>query len=183
MHSELAAELSGPKLSAEPRAGAVLPPGTLVPLLAVQRGTRAVLVHQTRFSRQIVAAGSDHLVASAPPHEATGEAGESLARWSLTTTAEPGAPVRLVKLLAYHWAPEGDPASLVADVQRSLDRAGALGFEALAARQGAALDAACARADIELDGDPEIQHALATRSISCTKTPPARAATRFRPKA
>ena len=36
----------------------------------------------------------------------------------------------------------------------------ALGFEGLAARQRAALDVVWARADIELDGDPEIQHAL-----------------------
>lgn len=160
VHSELAAELGAPKASADPRAGAVLPPGMLVPLLSAQQGARAVLVHQTRFSRQLVAAGIDHLVASAPPHEATGEAGESLARWSLTTTAEPGAPVRLVKLLAYHWALDGDPASLAAAVQQSLDRACVLGFETLAARQRAALDAVWASAGIELDGDPEIQHAL-----------------------
>ena len=68
--------------------------------------------------------------------------------------------MRLVKLLAYHWAARGDPASLAADAQQSLDRARALGFEELAARQRAALDVVWAHADIELDGDPEIQHAL-----------------------
>ena len=160
VHSELAAELGGPKLSADPRAGAVLPTGTLVPRLATHLGPRAVLAHQTRFSRHIVAAGMDHLVLSAPQHETSGESGASLARWSLTTTAEPGAPVRLIKLLAYHWAPDDDPASLAAETQQSLDRARALGFEALAARQHAAMDAIWAGADIELDGDPEIQHAL-----------------------
>ena len=102
----------------------------------------------------------DHLVASAPPHEAHGETGESLARWSLISTAEPGAPVRLVKLLAYHWAPGGDPASLAAEAEQSLDFARALGFETLVTRQRAALDGVWGRADIELDGDPEIQHAL-----------------------
>ncbi len=160
VHSELAAEPSTAEVSADPRSGVILPPGTLIPLVAARQAARAVLVHQTRFSRQVVAAGMDHLAAGSPPYEAVAEASESLARWSLTTVAEPGAPVRLVKLLAYHWAPDGDPASLAADVQESLDRARALGFEALALRQRAALDAVWERADIELDGDPEIQHAL-----------------------
>lgn len=160
VHSELTAEIGAPKQSVDPRAAAVLPPGTLVPLLAAREENRSVLVHQARFSRQLVAAGIDHVVVAAPPHEVTGQASKSLARWSLSTTAEPGAPVRLEKLLAYHWAPDGDPEALTADVRHSLDRARALGFEALAALQRTHLDAVWARADIELDGDPEIQHAL-----------------------
>lgn len=44
--------------------------------------------------------------------------------------------------------------------ERSLDEARRLGFEALAAAQRAALDEVWARADIVLDGDPEVQHAL-----------------------
>ncbi len=160
IHSDLAVERNFAQASGDPRSGLVLPPGTLLPLLAAQRDARAVLVHQTQYSRHVVAAGIDHAVVSAPPYAATYDAAESLARWSLTTTAEPGAPVRLVKLLAYHWGPDGDPPALAADVQYSLDRALALGFEAVAARQRATLDVVWAHADIELDGDPELQHAL-----------------------
>ena len=160
VHSELVVEPGGPRGSADPRAAALLPAGTLVPLLAAQEGPRALLVHQTRASRQVVAAGIDHLVLAAPPHETTAEMGDSRARWSLTTTAEPGGPVRLAKLLAYHWASDADPAALAADTGRSLDRARTQGFEELAARQRACFEAVWARADIELDGDPEIQHAL-----------------------
>ena len=158
--SELSAELGGRQGSNDPRSGAVLPRDTLVPRLAAHQSGRAVLVHQTRSTGLVVAAGVEHLVASAPAHEATGEASESLARWSLTTAAEPGRPVRLVKLLAYHWAPDGHPALLAAAAQQSLDRGRTLGFEGLAVRQRAALDHAWVQGDIELDGDPEIQHAL-----------------------
>jgi alpha,alpha-trehalose phosphorylase len=63
-------------------------------------------------------------------------------------------------VLAYHWAPDGDPAALTADVKQSLDQACAWGFDELAAQQRTALDGVWTRADIELDGDPEIQHAL-----------------------
>ena len=160
VHSELSAEPSRAQSSADPRAGAMLPAGTLVPRLARHHDARALLVHETRLSRQTVAAGMEHLVVAAPPHETAGEAANTLARWSLTATAEPGAPVRLVKLLAYHWAAGADSALLAADVQRSLDLARDLGFETLAAEQRAALDAVWASADIELEGDEEIQHAL-----------------------
>lgn len=160
VHSELAAELGAPRGSADPRSGAGLPADTLVARLASHDGPSAVLAHQTRLSGLVVAAGMDHLSLAAPGYEAGSEAGGSLARWSLTVTAEPGAPVRLVKLLAYHWAPEGDPAALAAAVQQSLERARALGFDALSAGQLAAFDHVWARGDIELEGDPEIQHAL-----------------------
>ncbi|MHB1243726.1 MAG: glycoside hydrolase family 65 protein, partial [Gaiellaceae bacterium] len=93
-------------------------------------------------------------------HESAGAAADSLARWSLSTTAEPGRPVRLVKLLAYRWAADGDPGTLAHEVQHDLARARALGFDELVVRQRAALDQLWEVADIELDGDPEIQHAL-----------------------
>ena len=160
VHSDLAVELGDRKVSNDPRSSSVLPKGTFVPRSAAPLQCGAVLVHETRASRYVVAAGMDHLVASAPPHQAHRETGESLARWSLISTAEPGAPLRLVKLLAYHWAAGGDPASLAAEAEQSLDLARALGFETLVARQRAALDGVWGRADIELDGDPEIQHAL-----------------------
>lgn len=160
IHSELAADLGGARPSSDPRAGAPLPPDTLLPRLASGEGPRAVLVHSTRASEHVVAAGMDHLLAGEPPHEAVAEIAESLARWSLRATVEPGRPLRLVKLLAYSWAPGADPAPLAADVERSLDLAGSLGFAALAENQRAALDEVWDRADIELEGDPEIQHAL-----------------------
>ena len=45
-------------------------------------------------------------------------------------------------------------------MRQSLDHARALGFDELAARQRAALDHVWASTDIELEGDPAIQHAL-----------------------
>lgn len=160
IRSELLVGSGASAPSADPRSGAVLPAGTLVPRLAASDGSRALLVHETHFSRNVVAAGMDHVVLSAPAHEAAGEAGDSRAHCLLATTAEPGRPVRLVKLLAYRWEPDGDPATLAAAVQRDLARARDLGFDELAVRQREALDHVWTVADIELDGDPEIQHAL-----------------------
>ncbi len=161
VHSELVAGRVGRPYSGDPRAGAVLPPNTLVTRRAERQGRRAVLVHEARQSGNVVAAGMDHDIVAAPASfEEANEADGDLARWSASGAATPGEPVRLVKLLAYHWGPDADPAALAADAHRTLDRASALGFEALVALQHAALDEVWARADIELDGDPEVQHAL-----------------------
>ena len=160
VRSELCAEPGVTGATEDPRSGAVLPPDTLVPLLSACHGNRAALAHETRASGHVVVAGMDHEVVTSPPHETTIDACERLARWSLATTAAPGRPVRFVKLLAYHWEPRGDPAALQAEVGHSLDSGRAAGFGALAADQRAALDHVWERADIELDGDPELQHAL-----------------------
>jgi alpha,alpha-trehalose phosphorylase len=131
-----------------------------VPRLAAQEASRALLAHETRFSRHVVVAGMDHAVVSSPAYEVAGAARDSDAHWSLAATAEPGQPIRLVKLLAYRWEARGDATALAETLDGDLDRARDLGFDELAARQRAALDHVWAVADIELDGDPEIQHAL-----------------------
>ena len=85
IHSELVAGSDAAKPSTDPRSGAVLPAGTLVPRLAALEGRRALLAHETSVSRQVVAAGMDHLVLSAPAHEAGGEAGGSSSSPSSST--------------------------------------------------------------------------------------------------
>lgn len=161
LHSELAADLRQARTTADPRSGSAPAAGTLIGRLSVAERRRAVLVHQTRRSGHVVAAGMDHLIdAPAGSEEFVSADGDSLARWSLTATADPGQSLRLVKVLAYHWATGGDPQALAADTNRSLDRECALSFDERAASQRAHLDDVWARADIELDGDPEIQHAL-----------------------
>ena len=55
--SDLAVRSPGDQQSADPRAGGVLPPDTLVARRAERSGRRALLVHQTQGSRFLVAAG------------------------------------------------------------------------------------------------------------------------------
>ena len=160
LRSELAAGIETSRHSDDPRRGGLLPPGTLVPRVAGHERRRALLVHQTRLSGNTLAAGMDHELVAGEGFAETMAAEGSLARWELTGTAEPGNPIHLVKVLAYHWAPDGDSEALASATVRSLDEARACGFEELAALQRTALDEVWAHADIELDGDPEVQHAL-----------------------
>lgn len=138
--SDLAVRALARRATDDPREGAVLPADTLVARCSEHERRRALLAHQTR--RETI------------------EADGSLARWTLTGTAEARRPIRLAKLLAYHGAPDAEPGTLLATVRRSLDVGRALGFERLAAMQHAALDDVWAHADIELEGDAEVQHAL-----------------------
>ena len=162
VQSDLAAGAAMRRQSVDPRAGGVLPPGTLVARGAHRDdGRRALLIHHTRRSGHLLAAGMDHEVVAADGFAETLEVDGSLARWEIAGTARPGRPIEFVKLLAYHWAPGGDhDDALVSAVRRSLDDARGLGFDRLALEQRAALDDVWANADIELDGDPEVQHAL-----------------------
>lgn len=160
IHSKLTAEVDSSRESGDPRTGARLPPDTLVPRLASHTDNRALLVHQTRVNDHVLAAGMDHILEAAAPCETTLRAEGSLACWSVSTILKPGAPLRLVKLLAYHWAPGGDPERLATDVATSLHHARSLGFDGLAEAQRNALDTVWAHGSIELDGDAELQHAL-----------------------
>lgn len=146
--------------SQDPRAGSRLERSPMVPNSSFSDPNSAVLVHQTLRSRQTVAAGMTHrLDTGADVQSAIDEAG-SHASWSYDFELESGRPTRFVKFLAYHWADDGNPKDLLRECLTSLGNAAQLGFDALVANQREALDAVWDYADIELEGDPEIQHAL-----------------------
>lgn len=144
----------------DPRAGAAVTADTLLARSASADGRRAVLVHEARHSGHVVAAGMEHLVVAAAGHQETIDADDAGAAWTGTATLTPGRPLRIVKLLAYHWSPRGIPQALADDARTSLDWAAAMGFDGLAAAQRAAVDDLWSHADLEIDGDPELQHAL-----------------------
>ncbi len=133
----------------------------LEPRLAVGGDRRAVLAHTTRRTRLSVAAGMDHiLLDGAGEHRVTTDVEEDLGRMTVSARLEPGKPLRLVKVLAYHWSSRQTVEWLRDQVDASLENALAEGWDGLAARQREFLDDWWARADVELDGDPEIQQAL-----------------------
>ncbi|HEX2085978.1 MAG TPA: glycosyl hydrolase family 65 protein [Solirubrobacteraceae bacterium] len=159
LQSNLVADRPQPVRTGDPRAAHALG-APLVPRLHAGHGLRAVLAHTTRGTGLSLAAGMEHLV-GAPAAPATPLQTEpDLARLSIAATLEPGRPLRVVKLLAYHWSSQRSIGWLRDQVDASLESALAQGFDGLAAAQRAYLDAFWERADVELDGDPEVQQAL-----------------------
>ncbi len=143
----------------DPRAAAALR-RPLVKEMAVARMQRAVLVHQTRRSRLRVAAGMDHVVDV--PDSATEdiEAGEDLARYTLAARLPRGSTLRLVKYLSYGWSSRRSGAALRDQVEGALATAKLAGFERLLREQKEELDSYWALADVEIEGDDELQQAV-----------------------
>ena len=159
VQSELVANEPVPVLTKDPRAAAAL----AAPLVAEEHSThelRAVLVHITRRSRLRMAAGMDHVI-TGPEGTVTGaESRDDLGRVTVTADIEPGEPLRVDKLLAYGWSSVRSLPSVRDQVDAALAAARVSGWDGLASEQRAYLDDYWDRADVELDGDLELQQAV-----------------------
>jgi len=142
--------------SDDPRRGKGFAEKVLAPVAARAAGTRAVLDLATRNSGLELAVGMEHAVDGPVESCAEGDG----ARVVLLADLEPGAPLRLEKYVAYHWAagaPEGD---LVARVDRTLDRATHDGYETIERRHAGHVADFWRRSDVEIEGAPEAQRAV-----------------------
>ncbi len=125
-----------------------------------QDADRAILVHRTARSRLLVAAGMRHLV-EAPGHaETRPSTGPDLARFTVAAKVPRGGRLRLVKLLSYGWSSRRSPAALHDQVDGALTAAGLIGWDGLVSAQREFLDEFWRAADVEVDGDPELQQAV-----------------------
>ncbi len=159
VQSELVANEPMPPSSGDPRVSADLR-SALRSELYSNHDDRAVLVHVTRQSGLRMAASMDHLVEGPHGTERESESGEDLARVTITADAQPGERLRVVKLLAYGWSSERSSAALRDQVAAALAEARHTGWDGLLAGQRAYLDDYWERADVELDGDAELQQAV-----------------------
>ncbi len=118
------------------------------------------LGHRTRGSGLRMAAALDHLV-DGPPSTATGAESEAdLARVNVSTELEPGQSLTVVKLLAYGWSGRRSMPALRDQVDAALSSAHRTGWDGLVKGQREYLDDFWDRADVEVEGDPELQQAL-----------------------
>jgi alpha,alpha-trehalose phosphorylase len=169
LQSELVANEDLPPMRDDPRVAAVL----ASPLEAEEHHNSddsALLVHVTRRSRLRVAAGMDHVVESiergSGGHEVRGArvdvATESHPDWARTTIAcelKPGQVLRVVKFLGYGWSGHRSRPALRDQVHAALAAARFTGWAGLVASQREYLDDFWDSADINIDGDPELQQA------------------------
>jgi alpha,alpha-trehalose phosphorylase len=160
VQSELVANEPMPGLSDDPRTAAIIES----PLRSEQfsdHDAKVVLVHSTKASMLRMAAGMDHIVEGPPGTETNpAESGEDLGRVTITADVAPGERLRVVKFLAYGWSSQRSTAALRDQVAAALAEACRTGWEGLLAGQRAYLDDFWDRADVELDGDAELQQAV-----------------------
>jgi alpha,alpha-trehalose phosphorylase len=125
------------------------------------RDLRAVLAHRTERSGLLMAAGMDHMIEGAPEGATTTiESTADLGRLTIATELEPGKKLRLVKLLAYGWSSQRSLPSVRGQVEAALAGARRSGWQGLADEQRQYLDEFWDRADVEIEGDNELQQAV-----------------------
>ena len=159
VQSELVANEQMPGTAADPRAAAQLG-SVLRSEQFSHRDASAILVHITRESALRMAAGMDHLVTGPPGTETTTETGQDLGRLTIMADVKPGQRLRVVKLLAYGWSSRRSTPALRDQVAAALAAARRTGWDGLLAAQRAYLDDFWERADVELEGDAELQQAV-----------------------
>jgi alpha,alpha-trehalose phosphorylase len=128
--------------------------------LAVGRGLRAVLAHQTKRTKIKLASGMDHVIDAPDGARVEGWVEEDNGRLTVSVRLEPGQTLRVEKFLAYHWSARQTVDWLRDQVDASLENAMAEGWDGLAAQQQTFLDDWWEKADVELGADEEIQRAL-----------------------
>ncbi|MET9489744.1 glycosyl hydrolase family 65 protein [Nocardia sp. NPDC006630] len=159
VQSELVANEELPAPDADPRAG----PTDTAPLAGEEhaaKGTRAGLVHSTQRSRLYLAAVMDHIVDGPDATQVESESFPDLGRVTVTTELQPGQRLRIDKFVAYGWSATRSLPAVRDQVDAALAGAHRTGWDALCAEQRDYLDEFWSRADILLEGDPEIQQAL-----------------------
>jgi len=160
LQSELIAnEPAVGKGARDPRAGEIIEDALAAELDAVtERG--AVLVHSTKRSKLRLAASMDHLVRAPRGVAIRSESHPDHARFTVMAKVKPGQRVTLVKFVAYGWSSLRSIAALRAQVEGALATARHHGWRGLADAQRGYLADFWARADVELEGDDEVQQGI-----------------------
>ena len=160
--SEIVANEEVPAVGGDPRAAAAL----ATPLVSEEHyafdgsNPRAVLVHGTRASKLRLAAGMAHEIDGPERMRDSQESSPDMARLTIAAEVAPGQKVDLVKYIGYGWSSQRSRPALIDQVAGALAAAKLTGWDGLLAEQRQYLDEFWEGADVEVDGDVEIQQAV-----------------------
>jgi alpha,alpha-trehalose phosphorylase len=159
VQSDLLANEPVPATGDDPRLAAALD-APLVAEDAECRGYRAVLAHHTKRSGLRVVAGMDHEVDFPGTALSSIHAEDDLARLTVAAMVPAGTRLTLTKYLGYGWSARRSVPALRSQVDAALAMAIEAGWDELLRSQRDFLDSFWLDADIEIDGDPQLQQAL-----------------------
>ncbi|MFD4576291.1 glycoside hydrolase family 65 protein [Streptomyces sp. NPDC058417] len=159
IQSELVANESLPEPNGDPRQARALK-SPLEPEEDATSGPRLRLVHRTKRSGLRVAVAADHTVTGPERTLTSSESNVDVARLTVTSVLEPGEKLRVEKIVAHGWSGARSRPAMSDQVEAALAAAGQSGWQGLLDDQRAYLDDFWCRADVEVDGDEEIQQAV-----------------------
>ncbi|HLI55041.1 MAG TPA: glycosyl hydrolase family 65 protein [Acidimicrobiales bacterium] len=159
VQSELVANEALPGSPADPRAAAALEsPLVLEESSCFDRA--ALMVHRTRESGLRIGAGMDHELDAADGASVSNTVVGDVARLTVASPLDAGRTLRLVKYVAYGWSSERSRPAVRDQVVAALAGARQRGWDGLVSEQRSYLDDFWAGADVEVDGDPQVQQAV-----------------------
>src|SRR4051812_31680484 len=161
VQSELIANQDGQRAEEEddPRAAAAL----VAPLQSEEHyhhDEMVLLVHRAKSSGLRMAAAMDHEVDGPDGTTLDVEAGHDVGRVTIAANVPAGQRLRVLKFLAYSWSGHRSLTSVRAQVRGSLAEARHTGWDGLCGAQREYLDAFWTNADVEVEGDTELQQAV-----------------------
>jgi alpha,alpha-trehalose phosphorylase len=159
IQSELVANEPGLLEEPDPRAAAALE-SPLESEEFYDRGGRVLLVHSTKRSKLRMAAGMDHVVDALQGTETAAESRPDVGRFTVAADLADGERLRVVKFLAYGWSSQRSAPAVRDQVVAALTQARHAGWEGLLSAQRTYLDDFWESADVELEGDSELQQAV-----------------------
>ena len=143
----------------DPRAAAALG-APLVSEYFAHHDLQVELGHRTRRSGLRMAAALDHVIDGPPGTLTSTDCEADMGRATISTELAPGQKLTLVKYLAYGWSSERSMPALRDQVDAALLAARRTGWNGLLAGQRAYLDEIWDHADVEVEGDPQLQQAV-----------------------
>ena len=159
VQSELVANEDQPATSKDPRVAGALS-GCLEAVHHEKLENGALLMHRTRSSGLMMAAGMHHDIEVPGRVEVETESADDWARTSVTCGLRPGQRLRIVKYLAYGWSSLRSRPALRDQAAGALTGARYSGWDGLVQAQRDYLDDFWDGADVEVEGDPDLQQAV-----------------------
>ncbi|MBX6384393.1 MAG: glycoside hydrolase family 65 protein [Microbispora sp.] len=160
VQSELVANETVPPPSADPRAAAAMQAPLVLEENVTAHNNVCVMVHSTRASRLRVAAGMRHEIDGPDGTRVECDGSGNVSRVTVATRLKPGERLRLDKFFAYGWSAKRSRPAMHDQVVAALAAARLIGWDGLCADQRGFLDDFWEGADVEVEGDAEVQQAV-----------------------
>jgi alpha,alpha-trehalose phosphorylase len=159
VQSELIANEQLPPASADPRVSAALDHPLVTEYHNAEKAA-VLLTHTTRRSGLRIGAAMDHLIESPAPVQVEARSFTDGGLVTATAMLAPGQRLRVIKFVGYGWSAERSMPGVRDQVWAAVSAARQSGWAGLLAEQRAYLDDFWDRADVEIDGDTEVQQAV-----------------------
>ncbi len=166
VQSQLVTNEPLPTQEEDPRAAAALH-NPLERQAAITRDVAALMAHRTRASGLLMAAAMDHEIDGPPGTDSTSWAVNDEASVTVATDLEAGQRLRVVKFIAYGWSSQRSLPAVRDQVWAAVVEARHTGWEGLLQAQREYMADYWERADVEMEGDTELQVAVRFSMFHC----------------